>query len=187
MMDLSKNPHWGKGGKSVKKLYLKQKIFSFADRYKVYDEKQNVVYHCEGKLFSIAHRIDVFDSVKNQQLFTLRRRLFRLMQTYVLTDPQGNEVAQIRRRFSFFKPKIDIEGKFGSLTIDGDLFAHHFSIIQDGTTVVDFSKKWIAWGDSYEITIHPDENTGFFVALVIMIDNALHDNRRDGALITFNR
>ncbi|MCK7479097.1 MAG: hypothetical protein M0C28_18330 [Candidatus Moduliflexus flocculans] len=36
------------GGKRMKTFYLKQKVFSFTDKYKVYGEKQNVVYHCEG-------------------------------------------------------------------------------------------------------------------------------------------
>lgn len=168
------------------KLYLKQKFFSFADRYKVFDEKQKVLYHCEGKMFSFSHRIDIFETAGTKLLYTLRRRPFAFMATYLLTDPQGNEVAQIRRRFTMFKPKLDITSKFGNFTLDGDVFAHSFSITQDGKIVVDFTKKWVSWGDSYEITVHPEENVGFYVSMVILIDNCLHDNRNDGHLITFS-
>jgi len=171
----------------MKKLYLKQKIFSFADRYKVFDEKQKVLFHCEGKLFSFSHRIDILDSEKNKNIFTLRRKLFSFLPHYVLTTPEGEEVAHIHKRFTFLHPKIDIDSKFGNFSIDGDIFAHNFSIQQDGKIVVDFTKKWISWGDSYEITIHPEEQTGFYVALVIMIDNCLHDNRSNNHVISFNR
>jgi len=171
----------------MKKLYLKQKFFSFADRYKVFDEKQNVVFHCEGKMFSFSHRVDIFDTGKDTMLYTLKRQLFTFMPKFNLTTPGGEEVAVIKKRFTVFSHKLDISSKFGDFTIDGDVFAHSFSITQNGKIVVDFTKKWISWGDSYEITVHPDENLGFYVALVIMIDSCLHDNRNDGHLITFNR
>jgi uncharacterized protein YxjI len=169
------------------KLYLKQKFFSFADRYKVFDEKQKVVFHCEGKMFSFSHRVDIYDTEKDTMLFTLRRKLFTLMPRFTLTNPAGEEVALIKKRFTVFSHKLDITSKFGDLRIDGDIFAHSFSIVQNEKIVVDFTKKWISWGDSYEITVYPEENLGFYVALVIMIDSCLHDNRNDGHLITFNR
>ncbi|MCK7479096.1 MAG: hypothetical protein M0C28_18325 [Candidatus Moduliflexus flocculans] len=54
--------------------------------------------------------------------------------------------------------------------------AYDFSISSGTTSVVDFHKKWLSWGDSYEIAIHADQNIEFFIALVVMIDDCLHDN-----------
>jgi uncharacterized protein YxjI len=95
-----------------------------------------------------------------------------------LSDATGKEVATIKKRFTLFHHKLDILSDFGDFVIDGDLFAHRFSITSNGKIVVDFSKKWVSWGDSYEISIFPEEHVDFYLALVIMIDNCLHDSSR---------
>ena len=166
----------------MKKLYLKQKVFSFTDRYKIFDENQKVLYHCEGQFFSFSHKMDLFDTGRNKLLFTLRKKIFSLLPTYHLTDPQGVEVATIHKRFTILKHKLDIESKFGEFSIDGDFLGHTFTVTANGQTVVNFQKKWISWGDSYEISIYPEENLEFYVALVIMIDNCLHDGEQGNRL-----
>jgi len=168
----------------MKTFYLKQKVFSLTDRYKVYDGGQNVVFHCEGKLFSFTHRMDFFDSAKNDILFTIKKQVLSLLPIYHLTAPDGREVATVRKRFTVLKQKLDIESRYGDYTIEGDFFAHEFQISSSAGTVVEFRKKWISWGDSYEIAVLAEENVAFFVALVVMIDDCLHDNEgKSGATI----
>jgi uncharacterized protein YxjI len=160
----------------MKKFYLKQKVFAFTDRYKIYDENQKIVYHCEGAFFSFSHKMELLNTATQQLLFTLKRQIFAWLPTYHLTDGTGKEVATIKKRFTLFHHKLDIFSDFGDFIIDGDLFAHRFSITANGKIVVDFSKKWVSWGDSYEISIFPEEHVEFYLALVIMIDNCLHDS-----------
>jgi uncharacterized protein YxjI len=159
----------------MKKFYLKQKVFSFTDRYKVFDENQKIVYHCEGALFSFTHKMELMETATNKLLYVLKRQVFSLLPTYHLSDPAGKEIAHIHKKFTLFTHKIDIESEFGQFTIDGDMFAHNFSINANGQTKVDFVKKWVSWGDSYEITIYSEEHVEFYLAMVIMIDNCLHD------------
>jgi len=160
----------------MKTYYLKQKVFSFTDKYKIYDENQNVVFHCEGRFMSFTHRMDFFASAENRHLFTIKRQVFSFLPVYHLTTPDGHEIATVRKRFTVLKQKLDIESVHGQYTIEGDFFAHVFSISSGTTPVVEFQKKWLSWGDSYEIAIHAEENVEFFVALVVMIDDCLHDN-----------
>jgi uncharacterized protein YxjI len=166
----------------MKTLYLKQKALSFTDRYKVFDEKQKVVYHCEGQFFSFSHKMDLYDTLTNKPLFTLKKKIFSFLPTYQLFNPQGEEVATIHKRFTILKHKLDIESKFGQFTIDGDFLGHAFTISANGKNVATFVKKWISWGDSYEIQIYPEENLEFYVALVLMIDNCLHDGEQTNRL-----
>ncbi len=169
------------GGVAVQKFYLKQKVFSFTDRYKVYDENQNVAYHCEGHFLSFTHRMDFFETAANRHLFTIKKRLFTFLPVYLLTDASGKTVAIVRKRFTLLKHKLEIESDYGHYTIEGDYFAHTFTIFADGGPLVDVRKKWLSWGDSYEIEITSDNNVGFFVALVVMIDNCLHDNSQQSS------
>ncbi|MDD3126986.1 MAG: LURP-one-related family protein, partial [Candidatus Izemoplasmatales bacterium] len=154
--------------------------------YKIFDEQQNIVFHCESKFLSITHKMKLFETKTNSHLYTISRKLFTLLPNYYLVDAQGKQVARIRKRFTLFHHKIDIFSSFGDYSIEGDFMAHDFSITKDGQMVADFHKKWISWGDSYEITIYPEEQIGFYLALVIMIDNCLHDNHHSNHLISFN-
>ncbi|MFA5381075.1 MAG: LURP-one-related family protein [Candidatus Izemoplasmatales bacterium] len=167
--------------------YLKQKVFAITDRYKIYDEKQNVIFHCESKFLSITHKMKLFDTLTNRHLFTMKRKLFTLLPIYLLFDAADKQVAKIRKRFTLFHHKLDITSSFGDYSIEGNFMAHDFSITKDGQTVADFHKKWISWGDSYEIRIYPEDQIGFYIALVIMIDNCLYNHQNSNHLLSFNR
>lgn len=160
--------------------YLKQKVFSLRDRYKIFDLNQNELFHVEGKLFSFVHKKDFYENQGNLHLFTLTRRLFRLLPVYDLSSPEGEMLATIRKRFTVFVKKLDITGRFGDYTIEGDIFAHNFQVIQNGKVIVDVQKKWISWGDTYEISIFEEEHKEFLLALVIMIDDCMHERNGQG-------
>jgi len=160
----------------MKTFYLKQKVFSFTDKYKVYDEKQKVIYHCEGRLLSFTHRMDLFETATNKQLYTIKRQVFSLLPVYHLTTPDGREVATVKKRFTLLKHKLEIESDFGQYTVEADFFAYDFQVSSPTGVAVEFRKKWLSWGDSYEIAVHAEQNVEFFVALVVMIDDCLHDN-----------
>lgn len=159
-------------------LYMKQKVFSLKDKYKIYDQNQNPVYHCTGKLLSFSHQKDLYDSKSMQHLYTLKRRLFHLLPHYDLLNPEGEVLASIRKHFSVFKHRIEINSSLGDFILDGDIFAHDFRISLNGADIVTVHKKWLSWGDSYEISIVNEEMKAFFVGMVVMIDDCLHSGRR---------
>lgn len=161
----------------MKYFYLKQKVFALRDRYKIYDEKQTAIYHCEGKLFALRPKVDLIRTADGARLFTLKRRLFALMPSFYLYDAEGKEVAKIRKRFTVFRPKIDIESDYGAFLAEGDFYAHQFSVTMGSTPAIDVRKKYLSWGDSYQITIYLDEHEAFLLALTVMIDQALHNKQ----------
>jgi len=155
---------------------MKQKVFSFRDRYKVMDQDQNVLYHCEGKLFSISRRMKFVETSTDNVLFNFRRKILSFLAKYYLTDPEGNEVAVVKRKFSILKPKVEIESQLGNLTLEGDYFAHNFTLFEDGLELANVQKKWISWGDSYVISIQDEKRTHFLLAIIILIDSIFHEN-----------
>ncbi len=160
----------------MKNFYMKQKVFSFRDRYKVFDQEQNVIYHCEGKMFSISRRMKFLETSTETVLFNFRRKIFSFLAKYYLSDPEGKEIAVVKRKFSFLKPKVEIESELGNITLEGDYFAHNFTLFEDGVELANVQKKWISWGDSYVITIHDDSKVVFLLAIIILIDSIFHEN-----------
>lgn len=161
----------------MKNYYMKQKVFSFRDRYKVFDQEQNVIYHCEGKLFSLARKMKFIETSTDTLLFNFRRKVLSFLAKYYLSDPDGNEVAVVKRKFSFLKPKVEIESGLGNITLEGDYFAHNFTLFEDGKELANVQKKWISWGDSYSITIQDEAKTHFLLAIIILIDSIFHENK----------
>jgi len=155
---------------------MKQKVFSFRDRYKVFDEEQNVVFHCEGKVFSISRQMKFIETSTGNILYHFRRKVFSFMPTYYLYDQEEKQIAVVKRKFSFLRPKVNIESDLGNMTIDGDYFGHNFTLMENDSEVASVTKKWISWGDSYEISIFDESKTHFLLSIVILIDSIFHEN-----------
>ncbi|MBE0700123.1 MAG: LURP-one-related family protein [Acholeplasmataceae bacterium] len=162
----------------MKNFYLKQKVFSFRDRYKVYNENQEVVYHCEGRFFSITQRIDMIETKTGTHLYQLKRKLLTLLPAYRLYEAGGNQIASIKKRFRLFGHKIDIKSDYGHMVLEGNFSGYQFDATMDGKTAFEVRKKWFSWGDTYEVTIHMEKHEALFLAMVIMIDNALHKSKK---------
>lgn len=156
------------------KLYIKQKIFSFKDRYDIYDENQNIAYYVEGKMFAFLDKISMYGA--NHQLeYFIQRKFSWFLSEYEIYN-NNKLCARIKQRMSLFKGKLDVESYLGDITIEGDFLAHDYTIYLNGNYFGSIYKKWISWGDSYELDIPNSDNAGFFCALVVAIDNCMHNS-----------
>lgn len=156
------------------KLYIKQKIFSIGDKYDVYDENGNLFFDVSNELFTIGAKIHIKDT-RGQELYYLRRGLtFMCGRFEVYRGPIL--CAVIQQEFRFFKPKLHISSEYGEFDIEGDFFSWDFEIVKDGFLFGRVSKQLLSWSDTYELYVPEGNDPAFFAALVIAIDNLLHNN-----------
>lgn len=98
------------------KLYIKQKVFSWVDRFTVFDETGADKYHVEGEFFSWGKKLYVTDLTGHETAF-IQQKVFSMMpRFFVYID--GVERAEIVKRLTFFYEKYEIEGL--DWTIEGD-------------------------------------------------------------------
>ncbi len=161
----------------MKHYYMKQKVFALRDRYKVYDEEEQLAFYCEGKMFSFVRRMDFFAAKDQKHLYTIKRQLFTFLPKYRLTTLDGQQVALIKKRFTFLKQRFDIETELGTLEMDGNMWGYDFQVKKGEIILLEVHKKWLSWGDTYQITIHDESKTELLIALVLMIDDCLHDSQ----------
>ena len=162
----------------MKEFYLKQKALSRRHRYKVFDSEDNQLYHSKARFFSPSRKFDLYDSLTDEHLYQIKRKRFSFRPTYILYNTNGDAVAKAKRKRSFFKKLVTIESDFGDFLIEGNFWAHDFQILRDDQEVASIRKKRISFGDSYTISITDEENTNFFLALMIMIDSKFHQKKR---------
>lgn len=153
---------------------IRQKIFSFSDRFAIKDELGNEQYFVNGKLFSIGKKLTLEDGFGNE-LFHIEQKLFRFLPEYHIYY-QGQDVATVKKQFSFFRPSFEIQSIYGNFTIDGNIMSHDFQIYKDGFSIAQISKQWFSFSDTYGVNIMDNENIPFILSLVIVLDMVLYDN-----------
>lgn len=148
------------------KLYIKQKVFSWSDKFKVYDEYGNERYYVEGEFFSFGKKLHVYDLNGREVAFIEQKVMSFMPRFFVYVN--GTQVAEIVKQFTFFKPKYSIDGL--GWNIEGSFWAHDYEITQNGRPIVTIMKEWMTWGDCYELNIANPGDELVALAVVLTID-----------------
>lgn len=159
------------------KLYIKQKVFSFGAKFSVKDEDGNDRYFVEGEVLTLGRKLHIYDAYDNEVAF-VRQKLLTFMPKFTV-EVGGEEVAEIVKEFTLFKPKYYVDGL--GWEVDGELFAHDYVITCGNEEIVSIHKAWMSWGDTYELDIADDTNEITALAVVLAIDSVL-DNDNNVAM-----
>ena len=156
------------------KLYIKQKVFSWRDTFTVKDEFGADRYYVQGKFISFGKQLTV-SNAQGQEVAFLKQKLLTIFPKFsVLMN--GEEVARIVKKFSFFKPKYYVEGL--DWEVQGSFLEHDYTITKDGAVVAAIHKVWMAFGDSFEIDIQQGQNEAVALSVVLAIDAVMDSQQR---------
>lgn len=151
------------------KLYIKQKVFSIGDKFRVYDENGNDCYSVKGEIFSFGRKFHLYSNGGTELSF-ISQKLLTFLPKYSI-ECQGFPQVELKRKLTFFAPEYSID-ELG-WAIKGDFFSHEYSIYCNGRTVGYVSKKWLSWGDTYEIYIAEEREALLILSAVIAIDGVV--------------
>lgn len=155
-------------------LYMKQKVFSWNDKFSIQNSYGEDKYFVEGKLISIGKKLRIYDTASNELAF-VNQKVVSFMPKFSV-EMNGEEVAVIKKKFTLLKPKYIIEGP--GWEVEGDFFGHDYTITDGGKPVVAIHKKWMAWGDTFELDIADEHQEVLAMAVVLAID-AVMDNQQN--------
>ncbi len=158
---------------------VRQRIFSFNDSFNITDENERPVFQVEGKIFSIGNKLNIYDMNGNNRVY-IEQKLFRFLPEYEIYEAD-KLVAKVKKQLTFFKPKLDIYSDYGKFEVEGDVFGYNFSVVRDGKVIAAVSKKFISFSDTYGVEVAEGERDDFVLALVIVIDQVLHDNNQNNS------
>ena len=151
------------------KLYIKQKVFSIGAKFSVKDENGNDKYFVEGEILTRGRKLHIYDTYYNEVAF-VRQKLLTFMPKFTV-EVGGEEVAEIVKQLTLFKPKYYVDGL--GWDVDGDLFSHDYVINSGNEEIVSIKKAWMSWGDTYELDISDDTDEITALAVVLAIDTVL--------------
>ena len=158
--------------------YLKQKVLTARDQYKLFDEKNQLVYEAKAKAFSFGRIIVLKPAKSKQTLFTIKRKRWKLRPTFTVHDDSGKQVAKTIKRRAFMKQRVTVDTIHGGWQIEGNYWAHHFSLMDGNQTLAMMQKKRLSWGDTYAIDLTGSHDEAFYLALMVLIDSKFHSRKK---------
>ncbi len=161
-------------------LYIKQKVFSWGDRFSVKDGYGNDRYIVEGEIFTLGKKLHVYDLLEREQVYIEQVLLTFLPRYRIFLN--GVETAEITKEFTFLTPRYRIDGL--GWEIEGDFFAHEYEIVCGDTLIASISKEWMTWGDTYALHIVRPEDELAALAVVLAIDAATESS--GGVSVSFS-
>lgn len=159
------------------KFMIRQRIFSIGDSFTIRDEYENDRYTVRGRVFSLGDKLTITD-ISGEEVAYIEQQIFRLLPEYDIYL-RGSYAAKIKKQFTFFSHRFDITSTRGSYTVDGDVWGLDFKVCRDGIPAAYVSKKFFSWSDTYGVDIVGGEDEALMLAVVIVIDEVVHDNRNN--------
>ena len=158
------------------KYQVRGKLFSFTDDFTIKNEYNEDVFKVNGKFLSIGHKLNLEDLNGNSRYY-IEQKVFRLLPEYYIYDSNRNQVAMVKKQFTFFKPKFNIESNFGYYELHGNIFDHDFELTKNNSVCAVISKKWFSLTDTYGIDISENEDHAFILSLIIVLDKVIDDQQ----------
>lgn len=148
------------------KLLIEEKIFSWNDRFTVRGETGEDRYYVKGELFSWGKKLHVCD-LSGREVAYIEQQLFTFRPRYAVYAG-GTLIGEVVREFSFFRPSYTVEG--AGWDVQGEFWAHDYTVYRHGKPIVSIAKEWFTWGDCYVLNVRDPADEIQALALVLAID-----------------
>ncbi|MCF1685358.1 LURP-one-related family protein [Tetragenococcus halophilus] len=150
----------------MKKLYIKQKVFSIGESFTVTDENERPCYFVEGSFFKLPKHFLIYDDHQHEIGKITKKTLALLPKFFVEVD--GNEMITLKKELTFLKSRYTISAQ--EIEIQGNWWDMDFTVFAQGKNMAEITKRWFSWGDTYELTILDESMERLVLSLVIAID-----------------
>lgn len=152
------------------KLYLKQKVFSWGDKFTVFDENGSERFFVKGEVFTFGKKLHLLDLYENELAF-IHQKVLSFLPRYFISR-NGEIFAEVVKQFTFLRQEYVVKGL--NWSVKGAFFAHEYEIYDScDRCIVRVSKKWFTFGDSYEIDINDNTDIVSALSVVLVIDACL--------------
>lgn len=158
------------------RFYIKQKVFSWRDRFYIYDEYGNEVFAVEGEVFSWGKKLHLYDKMGNELTY-IHQKVMSFLPRYKVSRNEV-EVAEVVKDFTFFQNSYTVSGKGFQWKVKGNFFTHTYDVFDGSYYIARVYKEWFTFGDAYAIDLAPEVDIPLAISVVLIID-AVIDSQED--------
>jgi len=157
---------------------MKQKLFSWGDKFRIQNEAGQDVFFVDGRAFSLGNKLSFEDMAGNELAF-IQQKLLSWGPTYEISR-SGQLAAIVKKHlFTFFNCRftVDVPGP-DDLEAQGNFLDMEYTFTRGTQTVAQVSKKWFSWSDTYGVDIADGQDDVLILASTVVIDMVCHaDNK----------
>ncbi|CAJ2510390.1 Uu.00g050930.m01.CDS01 [Anthostomella pinea] len=170
-------------------LRLKEKVWSLSgDSFDIRTAEKRPIFKVKGEMFSLSGRKH-FMETNGTRLFTIRKQLIAWHETFYAEDPSGNQIFEVRSKFSIGAPKslctfISATGQPVSLLMKGELSKKGGNIVDEttGQPVATIKRQLFNKGElfgqqTYDVSIVPNVDMAVIAAMCICLDEMQNDKQ----------
>lgn len=148
------------------KYYIKQKVFSWGDKFHIYDASGQERFLAQGEVFSFGKKLHLY-SMSGEEVAYIHQKVWSFLPKYYISK-NGCDIAEVVKEFTLFRSKYSVDGLGWS--VSGDFWSHEFGIYRGSSLVAAINKRWFSWGDTYEIDIADGVDDISALCVVLIID-----------------
>ncbi len=156
-------------------LYIKQRLFTWGDKFSVYDVEGSERYHVEGEVFTFGKKLHLYD-LSGRELAFIQQRLMSFLPKYEILKG-GVPIAEVVKEFTFFRQEYSVNGL--GWRVHGDIFSHDYEITAGSQRVARVTKEWFTLGDAYQLDIADNADEVTALAVVLVIDACIEASRNN--------
>ncbi len=164
---------------STKKLYFDAKGLSLLNyKFEIRDEAGNVCYKAATVTESLTrHNAKLFDAYDNEIIkVSQQKKLTLSAMNFDLLNSAGQVVCEAIQKVKFVTFTYDLKPL--DINIAGNFIKMTFDFTRNGQPVAHVRKKFMTWGDCYEVEMEDPSLEVIFLASVLMIQLVIAAQRR---------
>ena len=134
-------------------------------------------------IYSIETLVSLLSFSVYSELIKVHQELFHFHPTYNIISARYHDfnqsLAVVQKKFSFLFQNFQIDSVYGHYTLTGlDTPIHSYILTKDGKLVARVNKKYFVFTDTYNVDVAGNEDQAFILALIIVLDQVLYNNKR---------
>ena len=148
------------------RLYARQRVFSFRTVFNITDEHGREHYRVRGEVLTLGKKLHVYDAT-GREVALVRQKLINLLPTYDIYVG-GRHAARIVKRLTLMRPSYIIKGC--NWKVQGNFLQHDYRIYSGAAAIAGIRKRWLSFGDCFELDVPDRRNELLAVCMMLVID-----------------
>ncbi len=159
---------------------MREKIFSWGDRFTIKNADGQDAFQVDGKVFSFGDKLSFKDG-GGRELLRIHQKLLSFGPQYEIV--RGDETLAVVKKhlFTLLRARftVDVPGP-DDLEARGNFLDHEYVFARHDREVARVSKKFFSLADTYAIDIDEGEDDVLILAAAVVIDLVSHPDDKHG-------
>ena len=153
---------------------MKQKLFSWSDKFRIQNEAGQDVFMVNGRALSVGHKLS-FQDMAGGELAFIQQKLLAWGPTYEIYRDGALAAVVKQNMFTFARHRfmIDVPGP-DDLEAVGNLANSEYTFSRGSQTVAQVSKNWFSMANTYGVDIADGQDDVLILASTVVIDRACY-------------